>query len=204
MPDQFTIERSKVDLKPSGHRYTTSFGAMFSRVRASMQSNRRLLIAAAGTLTAFKFVERAEYKRKKHGLQLMFPLVFHTYPQKCQDLDLRMKGIIAPHLKLLRKYWSAGKLEEECRDLSIRSTACVASIKRGEEKFSTPQNLRRYIRVQTLRNRLYGQIRRNVLATLERGTATPFRDMELEVLVDAMEREADPDWTVLFESYEVS
>ena len=143
--------------------------------------------------------ECAEPKRKRHGLQLMFPLVFHDYPKECQELDLRIKGLISPHLKLLREHWSAGRIERECRDISIRSTACLASIKRGDETMSTPQNMRKWIRVGTLRNRLYGTLRRNVLEAVDKGRDMPFRDMELEVLVDAMEREVDPDWTVLFE-----
>ena len=136
---------------------------------------------------------------KKHSLELMFPLVWHAYPKDCQELDLQMRNKIAPQFRLLRQHWDAGQIEAHCRDLSIRSTACVASIRRGDVRLSSPEDLQRFIRVFTIRNRLYGRLRRNVLSSLSVGIDMPFQEMELEVLVDALEREADPDWTVLFE-----
>ena len=137
--------------------------------------------------------------QKKHSLELMFPLVWHAYPKDCQELDLQMRNKIAPQFRLLRQHWDAGQIEAHCRDLSIRSTACVASIRRGDVRLSSPEDLQRFIRVFTIRNRLYGRLRRNVLSSLSVGIDMPFQEMELEVLVDALEREADPDWTVLFE-----
>ena len=59
--------------------------------------------------------------------------------------------------------------------------------------------MRRYILVWTLRNRLYDRLRKGAIHGARSATGAIYDTFELEVLVDAMERAADPDWTVLFE-----